>query len=150
MPLGSLLKVLLTFATTVRLENVHPLQGGILRLKTPSERRPGLPREAAFPFWLRFGWTTVAKHAILGWTVARLVATKIAVTANRRAAAYMDQALTPVGEDGDETHDLLTKTTGAREAVAHAKKVAMLTGSPAGATPAFALPLDLGPHVDKT
>jgi hypothetical protein len=131
MPLGSLLKVLVTFATTVRLENVHPLQGGIIRLKTPSERRPGLPREAPFPFWLRFGWTTLAKHAILAWTIARLLSTKIAIASNRGALAYMDQALMPVGEDGDETHDLLTKTAGAREAVAHAKRVAMLTGTAA-------------------
>ena len=45
-PIGSLVKVLVTFATTVRLENVHPLQSGMLRLKRPSERRPGLPRES--------------------------------------------------------------------------------------------------------
>jgi len=40
---------------------------------------------------------------------------------------YMDQALTPVDDDGDETLDLLTKTTGARAAVAHVKKIAELT-----------------------
>ena len=83
------------------------------------------------PFWLRFAWTTLAKHAILAWTVARLLSTKIAIASNRGALAYMDQALMPVGEDGDETHDLLTKTAGAREAVAHAKRVAMLTGTAA-------------------
>jgi hypothetical protein len=98
---------------------------------------------------LRFGWTTVVKHAILGWTIARLVSSKIAVTANRRAAAYMDQALMPVGEDGDETHDLLTKTAGAREAVAHAKKVAKLTSLPAGGKLGFALP-DLGAPVEES
>ena len=32
-PMTSLVKVLVTFATTVRLENVHPLQSGILRLQ---------------------------------------------------------------------------------------------------------------------
>src|ERR1700757_1396894 len=52
-PVNSLIKVLVNFATTVQLENVHPLQGGILRLKHPSERRPGLPRERAFIFWQR-------------------------------------------------------------------------------------------------
>jgi hypothetical protein len=40
----------------------------------------------------------------------------------------MDQALTPISDDGDETLDLPTKTTGARAAVAHAKKIAELTG----------------------
>jgi hypothetical protein len=39
----------------------------------------------------------------------------------------MDQALTPVGDDDDETLDLLTKTTGGRAAVAHIKKIAELT-----------------------
>jgi hypothetical protein len=34
----------------------------------------------------------------------------------------------PVGEDDDETLDLLTQTTGGRAAVAHARKIAELTG----------------------
>ena len=42
-PMNSLIKALVPFATTVDLENVHPLQGGLLRLKRRSERRPGLP-----------------------------------------------------------------------------------------------------------
>ena len=40
----------------------------------------------------------------------------------------MDQALTPVTDDGDDTLDLLTKTTGGSTAVAHFKKIAGLTG----------------------
>ena len=44
------------------------------------------------------------------------------------AGNYMDQALTPVSGDDDETLDLLTKTAGGRAAVAHIKKVAGLTG----------------------
>jgi len=39
-PMGSLVKVLVTFATTVRLENVHPLQSGIL---VPSARLNAAP-----------------------------------------------------------------------------------------------------------
>ena len=53
-PMLNLAKYLLTFSTTDRLERVHPLQGGILRLKHPSERRSGLPRESAWLFWPRF------------------------------------------------------------------------------------------------
>ena len=41
----------------------------------------------------------------------------------------MDQALTPVSDDGDATLDLLTKTTGGRAAVRHAKKVARLVST---------------------
>ena len=78
-PIGSLVKVLVTFATTVRLENVHPLQGGILRLKHPSERRPGLPRENPWIFWPRFAWETLSKHAILAGAIVRLMLTAIAI-----------------------------------------------------------------------
>src|SRR5262245_18146341 len=36
LPTGSLVKLLVTFSTAVRIEGVHPLQSGILRLKRPS------------------------------------------------------------------------------------------------------------------
>ena len=128
-PIGQSGKVLLTFSTTVRLENVHPLQGGILRLKHPSERRPGLPRENAWIFWPRFVWETLSKARDPGRHDRQAAGLgRRPSHAIPRRAHYMDQALTPVGDDEDETLDLLTKTTGARAAVAHVKKVAELTG----------------------
>src|SRR5260370_29632323 len=131
-PMGSLVKVLVAFSTTVRLEKVHPLQSGILRLKHPSERRPGLPRESPWSFWPRFVWETLYKHAILAGMIGRLLVWKTAIARDRAARGYMDQALTPLRDDEDVTLDLLTKTTGARAAIAHIKKVAELTG-PGGA-----------------
>jgi len=128
-PMGSLLKVLVTFATTVTLENVHPLQSGIFRLKRPSERRPGLPRESFWIFWPRFAWESLRKNRILIGTIVRLLLLKMAITRDPNAQTYTDQALTPVRDDDDETLDLLTKTTGARAAIAHVKKVAELTGT---------------------
>jgi radical SAM superfamily enzyme YgiQ (UPF0313 family) len=127
-PTGNLAKYLLTFSTTDRLENVHPLQGGIFRLKHPSERRPGVARENPWFFWPRFGWKTLVKHVILTAAIGRLLIWKTVITYSPGARNYMDQALTPVSNDGDETLDLLTKTAGARAAVAHAKKIAELTG----------------------
>ena len=131
-PMASLLKLLVAFATMVPLENVHPLQSGVLRLKHPSERRPGLPRERAWVFWPRFVWETLYKHVILTGTIARLLILSRSVARDPRARAYMDQALTPVDDESDAMLDLLTKTTGASAAVAHVKKVAELTrGVPA-------------------
>jgi hypothetical protein len=72
-PIGNLAKYLLTFSTTDRLEKVHPLQGGILRLKHPSERRPGLSRENPWFFWPRFGWETFVKHVILTGAIGRVL-----------------------------------------------------------------------------
>ncbi len=128
-PIGSLIKILVNFATTVRLENLHPIQGGILRLKHPSERRPGLPRESGWTFWPSFVLETIGKHVVIAGTIVRLLLLRRAVARDRAALSYMDQALMPVGDDNDETLDLLTKTTGARAAVAHVRKVAELTGA---------------------
>ena len=129
-PVNSLIKVLVNFATTVRLENVHPLQGGILRLKHPSERRPGLPRERAFIFWPRFVWETLSKHAIIIAMIARLLALKFVIMRDPAARTYKDTALTPVGDDEEMTLNLLTNTTGAPAAVLHLKKIARLTAVP--------------------
>ena len=128
-PIGNLAKYLLTFSTTNRLEKVHPLQGGIFRLKHFSERRPGRSRENPRFFWLRFTWETLVKHVILAGAIGRLLIWKTVIAYSPGAGNYMDQALTPVGDDGDETLDLLTKTTGARAAVAHVKKIARLTSA---------------------
>jgi hypothetical protein len=128
-PMGSLLKLLVSFATTVRLENVHPLQSGVLRLKHPSERRPGLPRERVWVFWPRFVWQTVYKHVVLTGMIARLFVSRISIACDPHARAYMDRALAPVGDDDDATLDLLTKTAGASAAIAHIRKVAELTRS---------------------
>jgi radical SAM superfamily enzyme len=128
-PMGSLLKLLVSFATMVRLENVHPLQSGVLRLKHPSERRPGLPRERVWVFWPRFVWETLSKHVILAGVIAGLFVSKIAIACDPHARTYMDRALAPVGDDDDATLDLLTKTAGASAAIAHIRKVAELTGA---------------------
>ncbi len=130
-PVTSLLKLLIAFAAMVPLENLHPLQSGLLRLKHPSERRPGLPRESAWTFWPRFLFETVRKHTIFAGMIVRLIVLKMSITRDPRARAYMDPALTPVGDDNDVTLDLLTKTTGASAAIAHIKKVAELTGAAA-------------------
>jgi len=127
LPMASLLKLLVTFATTVRLEKIHPLESGIFRLKHPSERRPGLPRESAWIFWPRFAFETVRKHAILAGTIRQLLIMWLRIACDRNAPAYMDQALTPVSDDDDATLDLMTKTTGVRQALSHQKKVAELT-----------------------
>jgi len=115
------------FALTVPLEDVHPLQGGILRLKHPSERRPGLPREMLWVFWPRFAWHALRTHVSAARMLIRLWLWTRAVAHDPVALTYTDMALTPVRDDEDATFDLLTKTSGARAAVAHFKRVAELT-----------------------
>jgi hypothetical protein len=127
-PVNSLIKMLVNFATTAQLENVHPLQGGIFRLKHPSERRPGLPRERALIFWSRFVWETLSKHGVIVGMIARLLVLKFVITYDPTAGTYRDTALTPVSDDEETTLGLLTNTTGAHAAITHFNKIARLTG----------------------
>jgi hypothetical protein len=127
-PMNSLIKALVPFATTVHLEKVHPLQGGLLRLKRRSERRPGLPRENIAIFWLRFAWNALYKNILLASAIGRLLLLKTAISHNPYAKTYIDQSLTPVADDEEISLDLLTKTTGASAAVVHLRKIAQLTG----------------------
>ncbi|TBC98899.1 B12-binding domain-containing radical SAM protein [Rhizobium ruizarguesonis] len=126
-PLARLVKVLVSFATTVPLENVHPLQSGLLRLKTLSERRPDLPRENPLVFWPRFAWETFRKHASLAGTIIGLTISAFLISRDAKSKTYMDQALTPVADDEEETLHLFTQTAGGAAAVSHVRKVAQLT-----------------------
>jgi len=133
LPMLSFMKVLVQFTTMMQLEKVHPLQSGLLRMKHPSERRPGLPREALIPFYARYLSTLIGNNfkffATIWWTY-RLMRR---IERDPDRLKYMDQALTPVREDEEEkTLDLLTKTSGAKAAIAHLKKVDQLTHAAAG------------------
>jgi hypothetical protein len=121
-PLGSLVKLLVRFAIAAHVEKVHPLQDGILRMKHPAERRPGLPRVSAWAFWPRFIWETLRKQTIAIGVLIKLIRVMRAIRRDPEAANYTDQALTPVHDD-DGQLDLLTKTSGAQAAVAHIRHV---------------------------
>jgi radical SAM superfamily enzyme YgiQ (UPF0313 family) len=125
-PMASMVKLLLNFSLTVGLEGLHPIQSGVLRLRHPSERRPSLPVEPALIFWPRLGWDTVRKTVAILVALSKLAATAIGAARDPHRYRYMDQALTPVGDD-DSSLDLMTKTGGAQAAVAHIKRVDELT-----------------------
>jgi len=131
--LSSLVKLLVRFGTTVQLEKVHPLQDGILRMKHPSERRPGLPAVNRWTFWPQFVWETLYKQAVGIGAIIAMVRLMRSIQRDPDARAYTDQALTPVHDDDDDTLDLMTKTGGARAAVAHIKRISELTHLPGAA-----------------
>jgi hypothetical protein len=130
-PLGSLVKLLARFAIAAHIERVHPLQDGILRMKHPLERRPGLPHVNPWVFWPRFIWETLRKQTIAIGTLIKLFRVMRAIQRDPNAANYTDQALAPVYDDDDGALDLLTKTSGAQAAVAHIRRVDDLIRLPA-------------------
>jgi len=118
LPLMSLVKLLLTFATTIPVERVHPIQGGILRMKHPSERRPGLQQPHPAVFWAGFAWETVRKHVQIGSRLISLLLMLRQVKRDPAGDSYMDIALTPVDPEEDAKLELLAPTMAKQKAAA--------------------------------
>ena len=126
-PMTSLAKVLIQFSTMMQLEKVHPLQSGLIRMKHPSERRPGLPKESRLAFYLGYWRELLVRNARFIKTAWWILALQRRIERDPNRLFYMDQALTPVRDDEETTFDYLTKTEGAKEAIEHLRKVAELT-----------------------
>ena len=122
-----LMLIVLWFSCSVAVEGVHPLQGGILRLKSRDERRPELPRASVLAFYPGLAWEFVSKQTRLLLQAWRLYRMCKRVSASEDGMSYMDTALTPVSEDELETLELFSQNKAARDAVAHARKIKGLT-----------------------
>ena len=109
LPVRSLIKLLVTFSTTLPIERVHPLQGGVIRLKHPSERRPGGTPMPAIKFWLTFVLESLVKYARVGWTALRLIRTARAIRRDPNAAGYTDLALQTIDPEAEARLELLTQ-----------------------------------------
>jgi Radical SAM superfamily len=126
--MSRLLAQLFLFSSCVSVENVHPLQGGIFRLKHRRERRPGMPIEPVWAFYPRYLWESVSKNVRHAKHWLWLDMLRRRIKREQRFAPYMDQALTPVAEGETETLEMFTHNEGARGEVVHQRKVAALTG----------------------
>ena len=108
-PMDSLVKLLLTFSSTVELENFHPFRAAFCACGHPSERRPGC-REIASLFWPRLGWQTGTRPdnpvALLRLTDRRLAPRAIPT------ATLHGPGADPRQRRHDKSLDLMTQTTG--------------------------------------
>jgi hypothetical protein len=112
--LGKMLSMLLSFWSLSLVEHTHPLEGGYLRRKLRTERRPGLPVMPAWRFWPAFVVDIAAKHVRIAAMATRLLIVRYRLKRDPHARDYLDLALTPVSEP--DALDLLTVTETARRA----------------------------------
>jgi radical SAM superfamily enzyme YgiQ (UPF0313 family) len=121
------------FASIVEVENLHPLQSGIVRLKWRTDRRPGLPIEPAWRFYPRVIVEGVRKQLryLSIWRSIDKIRRKVRNDPDR--ANYRDQALAPVDAADAQSLALFTHNEGARAAVEHARKIKELTTTKAAA-----------------
>jgi radical SAM superfamily enzyme YgiQ (UPF0313 family) len=120
----SLMPVLFWFSSAVPVENLHPLQWGIFRIKRRRDRRSGLPLEPAIPFYARYAADVTRKAAALAGRWRRLKRIRQKIEADPRAKSYIDGALTPVAEEDAEHMEIYTQNEAARAAVERERRVA--------------------------
>jgi hypothetical protein len=125
--ISRLMIMVLWFASSLRVERVHPLQGGILRFKNRHERRPELPEETVLIFYPKLAFDFIRKHARMAREAWRIRSICARVKRDSTNPAYTDLAMTPVKDDEMESLAMFTHNAGARHAVAHERKIRELT-----------------------
>ena len=103
---GSALFVLTWFKGCIEIENIHPVEGGLLRRKVRRNRRPTLPIESVWTFYPKMIAETLGKIARWGWMYLRLRRIYASIKRDPKRFEYTDLALTPVTEDEFETHEM--------------------------------------------
>ncbi|HUZ11879.1 MAG TPA: radical SAM protein [Caulobacteraceae bacterium] len=117
-----LMLIIVWFASSLAVEKVHPLQGGMIRLKTRSERRSGLAIEPVWRFYPRLARDFVFNHARLALEALKIYRIYLRVARDPDGMAYRDQAMAPVDDETTESFELFTHSSSAREAVERARK----------------------------
>jgi hypothetical protein len=111
-------RYMMEFRAIYEIEGIHPLEGGIVRLKYRTDRRPEMGIEwpgvfhvklAAEVLWKLWHYGRIYYQ---GWRIIKKVAAEPA------RASYMDTALTPAAEDDFEHLAIFTETAGAGAAIA--------------------------------
>lgn len=86
------------FYGTIIYQNVHPLQGGFLRRKIRTQRRPGMPQENPLLFYPRRAWETISGLVPFGLYYFKLRSIRKKIKRNPERRSYVDKALIPVKE----------------------------------------------------
>lgn len=108
---------LFAFHAPVVYENMHPLEGGLIRRKVRRDRRPGLPIENPLAFYPKLLWEFVIKYGGVLAMRRRYRRILAEVEAESNPEAYMDTAMTPVEQGEEDNLELFTATISAQEFV---------------------------------
>ncbi len=107
---------LFAFHAPMVFEKLHPLEGGLIRIKRRRERRPGLPIESPLVFYPKLAWEFVRKYAG-AYAMHRRYGRILAQVLAGPAGSYTDAAMTPVDAAEEGRLELFTATAAARQFV---------------------------------
>ncbi len=109
--LRSFANVLITmtwFKASFELENCHPVESGLLRLKSRRDRRPTMPLEPVWRFYPKY-FAELARKTV-GWIsiYLRLRRIYLRIKHDPKRYEYSDLAIMPVVDDEVETHAMFS------------------------------------------
>lgn len=108
----------LWFWSSILINHIHPLEGGYLRRRARTERRPGLSVEPSVPFYLRFGLGLLLGNLKLVSFAIWLAWVTLRIRLSAARQLYTDRSLaTSTDEDLDEL-ELFNITEAAKVAAA--------------------------------
>jgi len=119
---GKTLFILNWFVGSIRIERIHPLECGFVRLKFRRDRRSGMPLESRLAFYPRFLTELVSKQARWLWLWGRQYRLYRAIKRDPQRKSYLDQALTPVTDDDQDGREMFD-TVEAKAFVAREKRL---------------------------
>jgi hypothetical protein len=103
---GNVLVTLTWFKASFEIEDVHPVESGLLRLKFRRDRRPTMPIEPIWSFYPKY-FAEVARKTF-GWArlYLRMRRMYLRIKYDPKRYEYTDLAIEPVSEDEIETHEM--------------------------------------------
>jgi hypothetical protein len=107
---------LFAFHAPMVFEGMHPLEGGLIRIKRRRDRRPGLPIERPLVFYPKLAVEFVVKYAG-AYRMHRRYQRILAQVMAEPAGVYTDAAMAPVDAGEEERLELFTATAAAKEYV---------------------------------
>jgi radical SAM superfamily enzyme YgiQ (UPF0313 family) len=116
-PTGRMIAMIFNFYATYAFEHVHPLQGGIIRRKYRTQRRPGFRRESVVAFFVRRTREIFSTYVPGLWFLWRLERMGWQVNRDPAAKSYTDVAISAVDcDEFDDELELYHATDSARRA----------------------------------
>jgi radical SAM superfamily enzyme YgiQ (UPF0313 family) len=100
--LSKIVNAAIVFSGATRIENVHPLQFGLVRRKSRTQRRHGMPIENPLVYYPRRAAEFVNNVYLWASHFKRFLAIKKRVKFDPNGHSYMDEALTPPKADQND------------------------------------------------
>jgi hypothetical protein len=110
------------FKQIMEIENMQPLEAGIVRRKSRRDRKPGMPRESALVFYPKYLAEALQKSVRYFNVFWRCRAIKRKVMRDPNRHAYTDIAIAPCDDNDVEALAIFNETQGGKAAVDKARE----------------------------